>query len=159
MRTGGTVKEPLYRRVNTRTWNVRHDHGGDYRHQRNTKQERESDETHGSMRRGQRRGLDYTPLFRYLLAKVGEDWNEVFNEATARLDSTEPIFWMVARQPHERKDFVRLGESAYYSGLYVDADNRLQMVDPELGPDTMEPFCRCCTHTFNGVLFTKKYSR
>src|SRR6201996_7794613 len=39
------VKEPLYRRVNTQARNVRHDHGGDYRHQRNTKRERNSDET------------------------------------------------------------------------------------------------------------------
>jgi len=151
------VKESLYRRVNTRARNADHGHGGDYRHQRNTKQERDSDETRGSMPRRQRRGLDYTPLFQYLLSKIGEDWGEVFSEAAARLDSTEPIFWMVARQPYERQEFVRLGESTYYSGLYVDADDRLQAVNPELGPHNMEPSCSCCTHTFNGVRFTRKY--
>ena len=109
------------------------------------------------MRRRQRRGLDYTPLFQYLLSKIGEDWDDVFSEAAARLDSTEPIFWMVARQPHERQEFVRLGESTYYSGLYVDADNRLQVVDSELGPHNMEPLCPCCTHTFNGIRFTREY--
>jgi hypothetical protein len=151
------MKEPLYRRVNTRARNVHHGHGGDYRHQRNTKRERDSDETRGSMRQYQRRGLDYTPLFQYLLSKIGKDWGDVLSEAAARLDSTEPIFWMVARQRHERQDYVRLGESTYYSGLYVDADNRLQAVNPELGPHNMEPFCSCCTHTFNGVRFTRRY--
>ena len=151
------MKEPLYRRVNTRARNVHHGDGGDYRHQRNTKRERNSGETRGSMRRRQRHGLDYTPLFQYLLSKIGEDWADVFSEAIARLDSTEPIFWMVARQPHEQQDYVRLGESTYYSGLYVDADNRLRAVNPELSPHNMEPSCSCCTHTFNGVRFTKEY--
>jgi hypothetical protein len=81
----------------------------------------------------------------------------IFGEAAARLDSTDPILWMVARQPHERRDYVRLRESTYYSGLYVDADNRLRPVNPELGSHNMEPFCPCCTHTFNGVRLTRKY--
>lgn len=149
--------KPLYRRVNTRARNVRHRHGGDYRHQRNTKRERDADETRGAMRGHQRRGLDYTPLFRFLLSKIGEDWSEVYGEAAARLDTTEPIYWLVARQPHERRDRVRIGESTYYSGLYLDTDNRLRAVDPSLGPETMEPFCSCCTHTFNGVRLTRKY--
>ena len=100
--------EPLFRRGNRRARNVDHGHGGDFRHQRNTKRERDSDQTRGSMRQGRRRGLDYTPLFRYLLSKIGEGWGEVFSKAAARLDSTEPLFWMVARQPHERQDYVRL---------------------------------------------------
>jgi hypothetical protein len=70
--------------------------------------------------------------------------------------STEPIFWLVARQPHERRDYVRLGESTYFSGLYVDADNRLRVVNPELDPHSLVPSCSCCTHTFNGVRFTRK---
>jgi hypothetical protein len=138
----------LYRRVNTRARNVRHHHGGDYRHRRNAEAERVSDATRGPMRGGQRRGLDYTPLFRFLLSKVGEDWDTVFGEAARRLDSTDPIFWLVARQPHERKDYVRVGESTYYSGLFIDDDNRLRKVNPDCGPT---PSCACCTHTFNGV--------
>jgi hypothetical protein len=31
-----TQFEPLYRKVNTRARNVRHNHGGDFRHERNT---------------------------------------------------------------------------------------------------------------------------
>lgn len=144
--------EPLYRRVNTRARNVRHRHGGDFRHRRNTEAERVSDATRGPMT-GQRRGLDYTPLFRFLLSKVGGDWDEVFNEAAKRLDRTEPVFWLVARQPHEQQAYVRVGESTYYSGLFVDDDNRLRKVDPERGPETMTPSCACCTHTFNGIRF------
>ncbi|UMO99887.1 hypothetical protein [Amycolatopsis sp. EV170708-02-1] len=151
------MKEPLYRRVNTRARLVHHDHGGDYRHQRNTKRERASDLTRGSMGRRARRGLDYTPLFRFLLGKIGADWGEVYTEAAARLDSPEPIYWLVARHPHERRDHVRVGEASYYSGLYVDDDNRLRVVDPALGADDLEPACPCCTHTFNGVRFTREY--
>ncbi|WP_235213420.1 hypothetical protein [Amycolatopsis sp. MJM2582] len=65
------------------------------------------------MRRRARRGLDYTPLFRFLLGKVGADWDEVYNEAAARLDSPDPIHWLVARQPHERRDRVRIGEAKF----------------------------------------------
>ncbi|OLZ58457.1 hypothetical protein [Amycolatopsis keratiniphila] len=151
------MKEPLYRRVNTRARNVHHDHGGDYRHQRTAKSETSSDLTRGSMGRRARRGLDYTPLFRFLLGKVGEDWDGVRDEAAARLDSPDPIHWLVARQPHERSDYVRIGEASYYSGLYVDDENRLRAVAPQLGADDLEPSCPCCTHTFNGVRFGRKY--
>jgi hypothetical protein len=151
------VKEPLYRRVNTRARNVDHRHGSDYRHQRNTERERGSDAIRGPMRGRQRRGLDYTPLFRFLLSRVGDDWDEVYAEAAARLDKPDPIFWMVARQRHERQDVIRIGESTYYSGLYIDTDNRLRVVNPDLGPDTMQPYCPCCTHTFNGIRLTTLY--
>src|SRR4051794_23709507 len=28
------------------------------------------------------------------------------------------VFWLVARRPHERRDYVRVGKSTKYSGLY-----------------------------------------
>lgn len=154
-------KEPLYRKVNTRARGVHHDHGGDYRHRRS----RDSDAleegadpaTRGGMQGGRRRGLDYTPLFRFLLARVGDPWEEVHREALARLDRPEPIFWLVARSEHERRAHVRVGESSYWSGLFVDAEGRLQRVDPTIGPETLEPACGCCTHTFNGVRFTRPW--
>lgn len=147
----------MYRRVNTRARNVGHRHGGDYRHRRTTERERSSDQTRGSMRGRERRGLDYTPLFRFLMSKVGDDWDEVYREAAGRLDTPDPIFWLVARRQHERRGVVRVGESTYYSGLFIDGDNRLQVVDPDLGPDVMEPGCPCCTHTLNGVRLTRPY--
>ncbi|MXN47803.1 hypothetical protein GR138_21590 [Shinella kummerowiae] len=146
-------KKPLYRSVNTRTRGVFHRSGGDYRWSR-----RREDRVHdGAMRGKQRRGLDYTPLFKFLLSRLGEDWDAVHAEAVARLDRPEPIFWMVARSDTEKSPFVLIGENAYYSGLFVDADNRLRQVDPDLRVEHMEPGCACCTHTFNGVPFTRKY--
>lgn len=148
-------KTPLYRKVNTRARNVHHSFGGDYRHARNTKSESGFEGTRTPMHGKRQRGLDYTPLFRFLLARVGEPWDLVFSEAIARLDRPDPVFWLVARQESERQDFVRVGESSYYSGLYLDAQGCLQIVNPALGPEKMVPTCRCCTHTFNGKPFGK----
>lgn len=148
-------KEPLYRRVNTRTHGVRHGGGGEFRWSRNAR--KEDRRSHGAMGGKRRNGLDYTPLFRFLLSRVGDDWVAVHSEAVARLDDPEPIHWLVARTQAERKPFVRVGESSYFSGLYVDENGRLALVDPSLRVEDMEPGCACCTHTFNGVPFVRKF--
>ena len=144
---------PLYRSVNTRTHGVRHGSGGDFRHERNTKAVRVTDAVRTSMHGRHHHGRDYTPLFRFLLSKVGKPWSEVYAEARARLDRTDPIFWLVARSDDERQDFVRVGESSYFSGLFVDREGLLQPVNPRLGPEDMTPACTCCTHTLNGQRF------
>lgn len=146
-------EKPLYRKVNSRTHGVRHGNGGDWRWSRNTKAALQDLSQNGSMHSHHRHGLDYTPLFRFLLSRVGNDWDETYREAVARIDHSEPIFWLVARSEGERQSYVRLGESSYYSGLYVDEDGRLALVDPTLTVDDMRPTCRCCTHTFNGERF------
>jgi hypothetical protein len=64
---------------------------------------------------------------------------------------------MVARNPAEEKSSVRISESAYYSGLRIGADNRLAVVDPDLKNEDLKPGCACCTHTFNGVPFVRKF--
>jgi hypothetical protein len=148
-------KEPLYRKVNTRARGVRHNFGGDYSNDRNTKAEKEqvkARSTRGTMHGKKQRGLDYTPLFRFLLSKVGEDWTSIHSEAVARLDKPEPIFWLVALDEGDRQDAVRVGESSYFSGLYVDEDNKLQKVDPSMGPENIVRYCNCCTWTFNGIV-------
>lgn len=145
-------KEPLYRRVNTRTHGVRHNSGGEYRWSRG----REDRAGRGAMS-SKNHGLDYTPLFRFLLSRVGRDWDEVHSEAVSRLDRPDPLFWMVALSEDEKKPYVVMGESSYYSGLFVDETNTLRVVDPNLRVEHMEPSCACCTHTFNGVPFVKKY--
>ena len=142
----------LYRKVNTKARGVHHDFGGDYSNTRHAKKET-VEQTKGSMFGKKERGLDYTPLFRFLLSKVGCNWEEVFNEARSKLDRTDPVFWMVALQDAEKKDYVRIGESSYYSGLYVDEDGILQITNPHLKALDMKPFCSCCTHTFNGKIF------
>lgn len=147
-RVGG--KKPLYRKVNTRAHHVFHDKGGDYRDERNGKRVAYD---RGSMHGKKRRGLDYTPLFRFLLSKVGEPWDEVLREAQSRLDRPDPIRWMVALREDERKAYFLGGDNSYFSGLYVDDDGLLQRVAPDLQPSDMTPVCSCCTHTLNGVRF------
>lgn len=146
-------REQLYRRVNTTAHGVHHGHGGDYTSSRDTGDRFDR----GAMRGKTRRGLDYTPLFKFLLSRVGDDWDEVHKAAVCRLDREEPIYWLVARSMLDRTPRVRVGESSYYSGLYVDENNRLAIVDPSLRAEDMTPSCACCTHTFNGVTFTRKY--
>lgn len=147
----GGQKEPLYRRVNTRTHGVHHG-GGEARWARNAKAEGRI-----SMHAGQRNGLDYTPLYRFLLSKVGQDWDAVHSEAVARLDRPEPIFHIVALHEDEEQDFVRGGASSYWSGLRVNPLNVLEKVAPDLTVTDMVPFCPCCTHTFNGERFTRAF--
>lgn len=60
MRAGN--KKSLYRKVNTTTHNVWHYDGDDYKNIR-------SSGGSTSMKQGVRRGLDYTPLFKFLLSK------------------------------------------------------------------------------------------
>ena len=144
-------------KVNTLARNVWHRQGGDYRHRRNTKAEAEDGSMRGRMSQGVRRGLDYTPLYRFLISKVGHDWSEVHSEAVSRLDHEDPIWNLVARSEEERRPRVRIGEGTYFSGLYVDADNRLALVDPSLDASAMAPYCGCCTHTFNGRPFGQPF--
>ncbi|WP_225595683.1 hypothetical protein [Pseudomonas sp. PDM05] len=100
-----------------------------------------------------RHGFDYTPLYRFLLSKVGHPWDQVFSEANARLDRPDPIFWMVALHESDKQDYVRTDENSYYSGLWVDDAGLLQKVDPQLTPERMPTFYDCRTHTFNSVVY------
>jgi hypothetical protein len=144
----------LYRKVNTKARGVHHRFGGDYRDERNSKN---ADVPTSKMKRGEQRGLDYTPLFQFLISNVGKPWDEVHSEAVSRLDKQEPIFWLVSLEKDNAQSVVRAGESTYFSGLYVDSDGILQFVSPEIGPKDLEPLCGCCTHTLNGKKFTRKF--
>lgn len=150
-------KSPLYRKENTTAHGVHHYVGGDYRDQRQRDARSESAPMRQGMHGRKQRGLDYTPLFRFLLSKVGQDWDAVYSEAVARLDKPEPIFWLVALHPDDERECVRVGESSYFSGLRVDADGKLQLVNPAMSESSFVPACQCCTHTFNGVRFTRAF--
>lgn len=145
-------KPKLYRKVNTKARGVSHNFGADFKDSRNKKRET-LELTRGSMFGKKERGLDYTPLFRFLLSKVGFSWDEVFREAKSRLDKCEPIFWIVALNKEDKKEYIGVGESSYFSGLFVDDNGILQISNPNLRAVDMKPFCNCCTHTFNGKLF------
>ena len=149
-------KEPLYRKENTRALNYRHNvPGGEFRYERHTKK-MQNFEGHKKSMKKKDRGLDYTPLFKFLLSKVGENWDKVYSEAVSRLDKQEPIFWMVAIHEDNKKNVVRIGENSQYSGLYVDNENLLQLVDPDITINDIYPSCSCCTYSFNGVPLTNK---
>lgn len=88
-------KEPLYRKVNNKARMTRHGDGGEYRYGRHTKKQKisiEEETMRSSMHSKFRHGLDYTPLYRFLLSKVGHNWTQVHSEALSRLDKEEPIF-------------------------------------------------------------------
>lgn len=142
----GREVKPLYRKVNSKARWCHHQSGPDAKHDRNTKQGIQR-----SMKKGVKRGLDYTPLYKFLLSKIGEDWTKVHSEAISRLDHEDPIFYMVAKNDAEKNDYVFCGTNACYSGLYVDADNKIQKVNPALKNEDFYPACPCCTHTFNGT--------
>ena len=150
-------KEPLYRKVNTLTRYNHHNSGGDYRHDRNTKAQKENDEfgilhqNRQGMGKSVKRGLDYTPLFKFLLSKVGKEWTAIHSEAVSRLDKEEPIFWLVARTKNDRREVVNISENSYYSGLYIDENGILQKVNTHFSNTPSLVCCTCCTHSFNGV--------
>lgn len=147
-------KEPLYRKVNTLARNHHHPLGGDFRHIRNTKKHQDMEnegQVRYSMHGKKKRGLDYTPLFKFLLSKVGQPWNSVYQEAISRLDKKEPIFWMVSINEDDKENIKNLGENSYYSGLYVDENGILQKVDPQSNYTQVLVRCTCCTYSFNGV--------
>jgi hypothetical protein len=150
-------KEALYRKVNTTARGVHHRFGDDFRSTRRSVNAGELELDTVPMKQGVRRGLDYTPLFRFLLSRVGRNWSEVYAEAVARLDRKDPIFWLVALNELDERDYVRTGEASYFSGLKVDEAGVLRVVNPSVGPASLVPFCPCCTHTFNGIRFTQPY--
>ena len=157
MRNG--LKEPLFRKENRTARCLHPGRGGEYRWQRNSKSEkaREIDEVSRGKMRGLQRGLDYTPLFRFLLSRVGKDWPATHSEAVARLITAEPIYWMVAMRSEDRRRYFRAGENSYFSGLYVTEDKFLALTDPDLTLADMRPDCDCCTHTLNGRPFTQPF--
>jgi hypothetical protein len=153
-------KEPLYRKVNTRARGVHHKTGGDYRHDRNSRRElnnKVNEVKLGSMHGYKKRGLDYTPLLRFLLSKVGTAWAPVRAEAVSRLDQEAPLYWLVARTALDQKAVVCIGGTSFYNGLFVDSAGQLAKVDPDLQNVDLSPTCGCCTHTFNGEPLIRKY--
>ncbi|WP_417700851.1 hypothetical protein [Pseudophaeobacter sp.] len=53
--------------------------------------------------------MDHTPLYKFLLSKVGQDWDDIYSEAVAWLDKDEPIFRLVALQPEDGERYMRTG--------------------------------------------------
>ena len=114
-------------------------------------------------------GYDYTPLFMFLLKNIGQDFDKILKEVTPRLNTVEPVYWLVDRTinreqveeylskfeenrvifnnftkglvEHDTTEYnkawkflmwgiVRCGENSTYSKMWVDEDNKLQLVNP-----------------------------
>lgn len=96
MRAHRDGKKKLYRRESV-TSRGPIASGGKYRWERHGKQvDDEQLPLRESMHGQIQHGMDYTPLFQFLLSKVGQPWNEVHSEAVSRLDKEAPIFYPVA---------------------------------------------------------------
>ena len=85
------TKKPLYREVNPTAHGVYHHIGRNFSEARNQAKSIDAPMSQ-RLRKGARRGLGYTPLFRFLLSRVGRDWNGTFSEAVGRLDQNAPLF-------------------------------------------------------------------
>ena len=150
--------KPLYRKVNTKARGVHHQSGSDASYSRNTKKGISK-----SMKRNKERGLDYTPLYKFLLSKVGQDFDSIHSEAVSRLNSEDAIYHLVITNITDRRlhaterGFVICGDKSYYSALYIDDNNKLQKIKPELKNEDLFPSCWCCTHTFNETPFVKTW--
>jgi len=150
------TKSPLYRKENKVSLSNKYYvcTGGEFRYQRHTKKFLNDDSSHRPMHSG-KYGYDYTPLFKFLLSKVGLQWDDIYSEAKSRLDKADPIFWMVALNDSEKRDIVRIGEATYYSGMYIDNEGLLQKANPDA--PTPIPSCSCCTYSFNGEVISSNF--
>lgn len=144
-------KKPLYRKE-ADAINNHHHSGSDAKYDRNTKRGISK-----HMKKNVKRGLDYTPLYKFLLSKVGQNFDEVYKEVIKRVNDRSAIFHMFRKHEFETGDFVRLGGSSFYNKLYIDDNNTIQKVNPNLKNEDFSPSCWCCTYTFNGNKLIKKY--
>lgn len=140
-------KEKLVRKENKQslmsTYNV--DTGQEYRWNRQRMKDIEC-ETMFQPMKSKKLGRSFVPLFRFLIASVGKEWNLVYSECKRRLDhETKPIFWIVQQQ--DSCPIVRIGESTYCHTLYVDENGILQYVDKNA---TFAHFSDCDTYTLDG---------
>jgi len=153
-------KKPLFRKENKSSLSTHYYviKGGDFRHERHTKEMKNFQGNKKNMNPKNNLGYDYTPLYRFLQSKVGKPWNDVHAEAVSRLNGKEGeknIFYLVYPDltivhPLHGKvpPIVRLGEGSMYHSLTVDENGILQFIDKNAKCELS--LCSCCTHTLNG---------
>lgn len=156
-------EKPLYRKVNTTC------HGGKLHHGSSSNDEyrrgsKDSIEKKSKMKSGnQYHGLDFSPLYAYLRKHVGEKWSDIYSKIKPRLpehsrfdplESTVLTFQEYTMQKENGRvsEIFGHGESSTHSTLYIDENDILQFVNPNLTAEEIGVSCRCCTHTFNGKL-------
>lgn len=134
--------KPLYRKVNRKCLHCYDAKASHYRWQRNTKKENkliEDSVSHGKMHKRPSiftsHKYDYTPMIMYVLNRVGEDFDKVYSDVCKRIEGEGKVLFnkMVSKKPKEElNDYFRYGEGSYYSQLYVDDENKIQKINPNL---------------------------
>jgi hypothetical protein len=147
-------KKPLWRKLNKEKSYKTHDLKVGAEYDRGTK-----DGVKRSMHTTKHHLKDYTPLYKYLLKHVGEDFDKICSDVYPRIDDRERIWDIIDRNgSHDLHSRVcNVGGNSYYSTLIIDEDNILQIKTPELKNSDLWPDCGCCTHTFNGVVYVNKF--
>lgn len=69
------------------------------------------------------------------------------------MDKSEPIFFLVTLNECNKQNYVRVGESSYFSWMYVDNEWFLRLSNSDLVSEDIELLCNCCTYTLNGEVF------
>ena len=157
--------KPLYRKRNTKVLNSGYwiwSSGGDYKYERHF-YKNDFETTKLSMKKNRGADYDYTPLYWYLRKHVGENWNDIYSNILPRLPNTKEgreAWTYFVNQPYEKNKLaiVSYGPRAYYSALYIDENNLLQIVDPTIGVEHFNAtYGRDFpeTYTFNGKRIMK----
>ena len=86
---------------------------------------------------------DYSPLYKFLLKNVGNNWSEIFRVCQSKLNDMEPITKMVInvntrglvidnvdiKNINQYTPYFKSGPNTCFSTLYVDENNIIQYVD------------------------------
>lgn len=151
----------LVRKVNTTAHGVRHGQTKkDYSQLRNRSVE---DPVKTKMTSGVEHGLDYTPLIMFLIKHTGEKWDDVKSKIKNRVPNLSVLDWFVFEEESEiefdniRYHYQRVGESSFYSAMYVSESGILKKVNELFNVESLPITCSCCTHTFNGKVSKNKY--
>lgn len=135
-------KKKLYRERNFRQRWDEYNYHPKYSWKRHSKQamkDLENEITHEGMTKSkhgdQGEGYDYTPMFKFVLKHIGEDVDKIYSEVCRRTNERGKYLFnvLVSRKPKdELNPLLRLGETSFWSQLYVDENNKIQKVEPNM---------------------------
>lgn len=155
-----TKLKPLYRTACRPTYG-HFKENKHYRHIRNKKKTviegEESVDTDTKMVRQRKdvRQLDFTPLYKYLQSKVGEDYDTVYSNVVERIPRNQRgVIDYIVMADNTGDGVARLGESTYFRTLYVDENNKLQFVNKDY-KQTVSKWCYMDTTTLDGKTITE----
>jgi hypothetical protein len=126
------MKEKLYRKINKKSLSTKYyvKKGGEYSWKR-SKVNCDLEYPMFESMKSKKLGRDYTPLYRFLESKIDQVWNDIYSECVKRLDTTDPIWWVVVNSDlsiikHNYNNIVRIGQGSYCQRLYINKDGILK---------------------------------